>query len=101
MNPHAAKVMAEAGVDVSRHRSKTLAEVGPVQSDYVVTVCGNANESCPIFPGKTRVVHMGLEDPPTLMREMPDGEAKLAVYRRVRDQIRTFVEGLPGKLNHG
>jgi arsenate reductase len=97
-NRHAVKVMAEAGVDISKQRSKTLAELGPVPFDYVVTVCGHANEHCPVFPGKTKVVHVGFEDPPTLTKDMPDGEAKLAVYRRVRDEIRAFVERLPGSL---
>ena len=99
MNPHALKVMAEAGVDMSKYYSKTPAEIGPVQFDYVVTVCGHANESCPVFPGKTRVVHVGFEDPPKLTKDMPDGEEKLAVYRRVRDEIRAFVKSLPEALN--
>ncbi len=98
MNPHAVKVMAEAGVDLSRQFSKTPAEIGPVEFDYVVTVCGHAHEHCPVFLGKARVVHVGFEDPPKLTRELPDGEAKLAVYRRVRDQIRAFVETLPNAL---
>ncbi len=98
MNPYALKVMAEAGVDMSKHWSKTLAELGPVQPDVVVTVCGNANEHCPVFPGRTRVVHVGFEDPPTLTKDMPNGEAKLGVYRRVRDEIRAYVETLPGSL---
>jgi arsenate reductase len=93
--------MAEAGVDISKHCSKTPADIGPVQFDYVVTVCGHANESCPIFPGKTRVVHVGFEDPPKLTNDMPDGEEKLAVYRRVRDEIRRFVNTLPGALKKG
>jgi arsenate reductase len=98
MNPHAVRVMAEAGVDISRQYSKTLGELGPVEFDYVVTVCGHADENCPVFPGKTRVVHVGFDDPPRLTKDLPDGEAKLAVYRRVRDQIRAFVEGLPETL---
>ena len=98
MNPHAAKVMAEAGVDISRQHSKTLAELGPMEFDNVVTVCGQANENCPVFPGKTRVVHVGFEDPPKLTQHLPDGEQKLAVYRRVRDEIRAFIEALPGSL---
>ena len=66
--------------------------------DYVVTVCGHANEHCPIFPGKTKMAHVGFEDPPKLTGHLPDGEEKLAVYRRVRDEIRRFVETLPGAL---
>ncbi len=99
MNPHAVKVMAEAGVDLSKHFSKTLDDLNGVVFDYVVTVCGHANEHCPIFPGTTRVVHVGFEDPPKLTKDMPEGDAKLAVYRRVRDEIRHFVEGLPDGLS--
>jgi arsenate reductase (thioredoxin) len=98
MNPHALKVMAEAGVDISHQYSKTPAELGPVEFDYVVTVCGHADEHCPVFPGKTRVVHVGFEDPPKLTKQLPDGQEKLAVYRRVRDEIRQFVERLPDAL---
>jgi arsenate reductase (thioredoxin) len=98
MNAHAVQVMAEAGVDISQQHSKTTADLGPVLFDYVVTVCGHANESCPTFPGKARVVHVGFEDPPKLTKDLPDGEAKLGVYRRVRDEIRRFVERLPKVL---
>jgi arsenate reductase len=99
MNPHAVKVMAEAGVDITKQFSKTLDDLAGVEFDYVVTVCGHAHEHCPLFPGKAKVVHVGFEDPPKLTKELPDGEAKLAVYRRVRDQIRAFVETLPASLS--
>lgn len=99
INPHAVRVMAEAGVDLAAHYSKTLADLPGVAFDAVVTVCGHAHEHCPVFPGKTRVLHVGFEDPPTLTKHLPDGEEKLAVYRRVRDEIRRFVETLPGALN--
>ena len=98
MNPYAIKVMAEAGVDITSQHSKTVAEIGSVEFDYVVTVCGHANEHCPIFPGKAKVVHVGFDDPPKLSAGLPDGEAKLAIYRRVRDQIRAFVATLPESL---
>ena len=98
LNQHAVRVMAEAGVDISRHYSKTLEEIGPARFDYVVTVCGYASEHCPVFPGKARVVHAGFDDPPKLTGHLPDGEEKLAVYRRVRDEIRRFVETLPNAL---
>jgi arsenate reductase len=98
MNPHAVRVMSEAGVDISKQFSKTTAELGPVEFDYVVTVCGHADENCPVFPGKTKVVHVGFEDPPKLTKDFPDGEEKLAVYRRVRDEIRQFVQRLPEAL---
>ena len=98
MNPHAVKVMADAGVDITGQYSKTVAELGPVTFDYVVTVCGHANEHCPLFPGKAKMVHIGFDDPPKLTKHLPDGKAKLAIYRRVRDQIRKFVETLPDEL---
>jgi len=99
LNPDAVRVMAEAGVDISRQSSKTLAEVGPAEFDCVVTVCGHADENCPVFPAKTKVVHVGFEDPPRLTQHLPEEEEKLAVYRRVRDEIRRFVETLPESLN--
>ena len=99
MNPHAIKVMAEAGVDVSGQFSKTVEDIGAVEFDYVVTVCGHAHENCPIFPGKAKVVHVAFDDPPRLTKHLPDGEAKFTVYRRVRDQIRAFVETLPHSLS--
>jgi len=98
LNPDAVRVMAEAGVDISRQSSKTLAELGPAEFDYVVTVCGHADENCPAFPARTKVVHVGFEDPPRLTEHLPEGEKKLAVYRRVRDEIRRFVETLPEPL---
>ena len=99
MNPHAVKVMAEAGVDISKQYSKTPADIGAAQFDYVVTVCGHADENCPVFPGKTKKTHVGFEDPPKLTKDLPEGEEKLRVYRRVRDEIRRFVETLPEGLS--
>ena len=98
MNPRAAKVMAEAGVDISGHRSKHVDELKGVEFDYVVTVCDNAHESCPLFPGQTQVVHVGFDDPPRLAREAKTDEEKLDCYRRVRDEIRKFVERCPEML---
>ncbi len=98
LNPNAVKVMAEAGVDISGHRSKHLDEVREIAFDYVVTVCDHAHESCPLFPGKTKVIHVGFDDPPRLAKEAKDEEEALDHYRRVRDEIRRFVESLPGSL---
>lgn len=95
MNPHAVSVMAEAGIDITVQESNTTDELPVKEFDYVVTVCDNAKESCPWFPAKTKLVHRSFQDPPTLTRDMPDGEEKLAVYRRVRDEIRKYVESLP------
>jgi len=95
LNPYAVKVMAEAGVDISGHRSKNVAELSDIPFDYVVTVCGHAHETCPTFPGKAKIVHVGFDDPPKLAKEARTEEEKLAHYRRVRDEIRAFVERLP------
>jgi arsenate reductase len=86
--------MAEAGVDISAHRSKTVADLGGVEFDLVVTVCGHAHEHCPLFPGRTRVVHAGFDDPPRLAANALTEEEALAHYRRVRDEIRAFVTSL-------
>jgi len=95
LNPNAVKVMAEAGVDISGHRSKHLDELKDIHFDYVVTVCDHANETCPIFPGNVNRVHKGFDDPPRLAREAKSDEEALGHYRRVRDEIREFVESLP------
>jgi len=98
LNPLAVKVMAEAGVDISNHRSKHLNEVKDLTFDYVITVCDAANESCPFFPGKTVRIHKSFDDPPKLAKLAgTEGEA-LAHYRRVRDEIRAFIEGMPENL---
>ena len=98
LNPLAVKVMAEAGVDVSGHRSKHVRELMDVSFDYVVTVCDHAHESCPLFPGKAEIVHKGFDDPPRLAKGSKSEEEALRHYRRVRDGIRRFVEGLPETL---
>lgn len=99
LNPNAVRVMAEADVDISTHRSQHVDELMDVGFDVVVTVCGHAHETCPHFPGPTRVVHVGFDDPPRLARAIAadggDEAAQLEPYRRVRDEIRAFVETLP------
>jgi arsenate reductase len=101
MNERAVAVMAEAGVDISGHRSKLVDDLLDVPFDLVVTVCDNARESCPVFPGKARILHRPFDDPPRLARDAATEEEALAPYRRVRDEIRTFVAGirdhLPGR----
>jgi arsenate reductase len=99
LNPNAVKVMAEAGVDISGHRSKNVPDLMDVPFDYVVTVCGHANETCPMFPGRAKVVHVGFDDPPALARSAGNEEEALDCYRRVRDEIRAFVETLPQSLD--
>jgi arsenate reductase (thioredoxin) len=99
LNPDAERVMAEAGVDISGQCSKRVGELREVAFDYVVTVCDNAHESCPLFPGKVKVVHVGFDDPPRLAADAKTEDERLASYRRVRDEIRAFVERLPGSLD--
>jgi arsenate reductase (thioredoxin) len=92
LDADAARVMAEAGVDISGQRSKHVGEFRGVEFDYVVTVCGHAHESCPVFPGRAKVIHVGFDDPPRLAANARIEEDRLAPYRRVRDEIRAFVE---------
>jgi arsenate reductase len=99
LNPFAVTVMAENGVDISMHRSKHVSEFSDKQFDYVVTVCDHANESCPFFPGNTKRIHKGFEDPPRCAEKLDDDEARLNCYRKVCDDIRAFVEMLPDNLN--
>jgi len=95
LNPQAVKVMAEAGVDISRQQSKTTAAVRHVPFDYVLTVCGHAHETCPAWlSGKAKVVHVGFDDPPTLAKTAGTEPAALGHYRRVRDEIKAFVQTL-------
>lgn len=98
MNARAVRVMAEAGVDISGHHSKHVGDLKQVPFDFVITVCDHANESCPIFPGHTQVVHVGFDDPPRLAREAVSEEEALGHYRRVRDEIRDFIEHLEDHL---
>lgn len=98
LNPHAVAVMQEAGVDISSHRSKQVTDLLDVPFDYVITVCGHAHETCPRFPGAaTKVVHHGFDDPPYLASLLPEDAVneRLDCYRRVRDEIRAYVEQLP------
>lgn len=98
MNPRAVKVMAEAGVDISGQRSKHVDELADVAFDVVVTVCDRANESCPFFPGNARRIHVGFDDPPALAKSAASEEEALGHYRRVRDEIRQYVAGMPENL---
>jgi arsenate reductase (thioredoxin) len=98
LNSNAVKVMAEVGVDISDHHSKHVQEMMDKDFDYVVTVCGHAKENCPVFPGKAKVVHRGFDDPPKLAADAETEEEALGHYRRVRDEIRAYIETLPEAL---
>ena len=98
LNARAVKVMAEAGVDISGQRSKHVDELLDIPFDYVVTVCDHANDRCPVFPAKVKRIHVSFEDPPRLAANARSEEEALMHYRRVRDEIRAFVERLPEVL---
>ena len=91
LNERAVKVMAEAGVDISHHSSKTLQDLGNISFDLVFTVCGHADKTCPAFPGKVKKIHVGFDDPPKLAQKAETEEEALSHYRRVRDEIRDFI----------
>lgn len=93
LNPNAVKVMAEAGVDISGHQSQKLDELD-VEFDIVITVCGHAHETCPVFPGQAKVIHQGFDDPPKLAKDAKTEDEALAHYRRVRDEIKAYCKDL-------
>jgi arsenate reductase (thioredoxin) len=98
VRPEAIQAMSEIGIDISNHRSKSVEEFTGEQFDYVITVCDNAKESCPVFPGNAVRIHQSFDDPPP--PGVGDDEFRLAVFRRVRDEIRPWMEGFikaPGK----
>ena len=98
VDPRAVRAMAEVGIDISWQRSKSVSDVREIPFDYVVTLCDHAHQSCPAFPGKTRVLHVGFADPPQLAKNARSEEEAIAHYRCIRDEIRTFVERLPDVL---
>ena len=95
IDKRAVAVMREAGVDISAQYSKPLQDVAHIEFDYVVTLCGHARESCPVFPRRTKTFHRGFDDPPRLAESATSEEEALGHYRRVRDEIKSFVEELP------
>jgi arsenate reductase len=97
-NPHAVSVMAEAGVDISHQTSQHLDEFKNQTFDYVITVCGHAHETCPWFPGAGKVIYTGFDDPPKMAELLEDPQKKLDCYRKVRDEIKAYIETLPNGL---
>lgn len=91
IRPEAIRAMSEIGIDISGHRSKSVDEFIGQQFDYIITVCDNAKETCPVFLGKATRIHQSFEDPP------PPGaksaEETLSIFRRVRDEIRQWMKG--------
>ena len=99
LNPNAVKVMEEAGVDIREQESQNLDAFKEVSLDYVVTVCSHADQNCPWFPGDAKVIHQGFDDPPKLAKDAKSEKEALDHYRRVRDEIKQFVETLPDALS--
>jgi arsenate reductase len=90
VRPEAIAAMSELGIDISKHRSKSVDEFTNDEFDYVITVCDNAREHCPVFPGAARRIHWSFDDPAAALG---DEAARLALFRRVRDQIRERLKG--------
>lgn len=99
LDPRAVRVMAEAGVDIAGQTSKTLDTLEGIDFDLVVTVCDHAAANCPVFPGRARRHHAAFDDPPALAGNARDEKEALDHYRRVRDEIRAFIENLDPRLN--
>ena len=100
MSERAVIVMAEAGVDISNQHSKHVDELKDRSFSYVITVCDHANETCPILPGAAKRLHVGFDDPPRLAKDAKSEEEALSHYRRIRDEIRAFVERLPAAIEN-
>lgn len=98
MNPNAIQVMKEKGIDITTHSSKLLDELADITFDYVITVCGHAHETCPVFSGDCKVVHAGFDDPPKMAEKFDDIELQLDCYRKVRDEIEQYIHTLPQSL---
>ena len=95
VSSRAIKTMAEAGVDISTHTSKSIDDLGDVDFDYVVTLCDNAAQNCPIFPGKAKIIHKPFKDP---YFATGSEEQVMAEFRKVREQIKAFIETIPASL---
>lgn len=103
LNPHAVDVMRESGIDITEQRSQTLEEIdrelGLEKLDVVITVCGHADENCPVLPINCTKLHMPFDDPPKLAKAAKTPEEAISHYRRVRDEIRAQITNLPDLLS--
>jgi len=99
LDPYAVRVMQEVGIDIAGQRSKTIDEVAEIEFDYVITLCGHAEENCPVFPAKTKIIHRGFDDPPKLAASTKSEVEKILHYRRVRDEICTYTKTLPASFH--
>jgi arsenate reductase len=98
IDPYAVQVMKESGIDISNQHSKTVGEFTGVEFDYCISLCSDADENCPVFPAKTKIIHHGFDDPPKLAANAKDEEEKIGHYRRVRDQICEYIKTLPASV---
>jgi arsenate reductase (thioredoxin) len=98
LDPLAVQVMADVGIDISTQQPKSLNAVQYLPFDYVITVCSDAHETCPVFPGRARIVHRGFDDPPRLAAAAKSPQEARCHYARVRDEIKAFIEQLPDAL---
>ena len=100
VDSRAVKVMAELGIDISGQKSKSVDEIirMEIDFDYVITLCDNARKSCPVFPARATVFHVGFDDPPKMAEGAGSEEEALTHYRKVRDEIKKYVESLPDSL---
>lgn len=99
LDPIAVEVMGEADVDISSHKSKLISELADLDFDYVITLCDNARQTCPFFPGTAKNIHIGFDDPRSLTSlSNTSRKEKLKTYRRVRDEIRKMIDDLPRSL---
>ena len=98
LDPLAVQAMADVGIDISAQEPKSVEAVAHLPFDYVVTVCDEAHETCPVFPGRARMIHRGFDDPPRLAVAAESPEEALGPYARVRDEIKAFIERLPEAL---
>jgi len=99
LDPYAVRAMQESGIDISGQHSKTIDELAGVEFDYCITLCSNADENCPVFTAKTKIIHRGFDDPPKLAANAKSEEEIIRHYRRIRDEIRKYIKTLPASLN--
>ena len=98
LGSRAVEIMAEAGVDISQQYSKHIDDLQGIDFDYVITLCDNVREYCPVFHGKAKMIHMGFEDPSFMFATEQE---IMAAFRKLRDEIKAFIETLPGSLEEG
>lgn len=94
----AVKVMSEVGIDISKQQSKLISDLAEIDFDFVITICDDANEKCPLFSGKAKRLHHAFDNPPVLAQRAYSEDEILAIYRRVRDEIKSFVQKMPDNL---